>query len=542
MKHNDSNEFFTFEELPPMPYQPQVVVKFKDEVQLPDTGNIEEFLDRDEFWSKLKEQFPNIQISRLFKSVEPSQIRELVESAKANDPDYVPPNFSNYFIIDKVKDRNTAALAHALSDWVLVAEAYVVPKPAPPPLVNQILNFQNFLRPAKEGIHAEYAWSVAGGNGDNIRFIDMEKGWYLGHPALPAGINPIALPQTGNGGGDNREFQGHGTAVLGIVLGQDAGTNCQCPGGIPCKCTGIARNAISNWVSEFRSVHDVNPNKADAILAAIAFLNSFGDAEGSVLLLESQSNLDNGNPAAPDFIPSQGYAPVEVYTAEFDAIKLATASGIVVIEPAGNALGTTPGSYRNGIDLDTLIKRSVVPGTGQIIQKRILYRPDLSDPPNPDYQDSGAIVVGAGTWAIEHERKPNPPLATSVVTGVAGPIPAAAGPPTNYGRRVDCYAWGEYVRTTGSGGISISNGYTALFSGTSSAAAIIAGVALIVQGIARANHLGAHAKGTYTPAELRSILSNPLYGTASNNRVNDRIGVMPDLKKILDIRMGLPPH
>ncbi|MGH0599797.1 putative mucin/carbohydrate-binding domain-containing protein, partial [Bacillus mycoides] len=42
----------------------------------------------------------------------------------------------------------------------------------------------------------------------------------------------------------------------------------------------------------------------------------------------------------------------------------------------------------------------------------------------------------------------------------------------------------------------------------------------------------------YTPAELRNILSNPNTGTKSQEPWNDRIGVLPDLKSILD-NLGL---
>jgi hypothetical protein len=57
---------------------------------------------------------------------------------------------------------------------------------------------------------------------------------------------------------------------------------------------------------------------------------------------------------------------------------------------------------------------------------------------------------------------------------------------TNYGNRVDCYAWGENILTAGlhpkSSGMA--NNYLTLTSleGTSGAAAIIAGAAISLQG------------------------------------------------------------
>ncbi|TKH52527.1 collagenase, partial [Bacillus cereus] len=108
-----------------------------------------------------------------------------------------------------------------------------------------------------------------------------------------------------------------------------------------------------------------------------------------------------------------------------------------------------------------------------------------------------------------------------------------------YGSRIDVYGWGEYVDTLdtyqnqNSKGEKITdqkvtNRYTTNFRGTSSASPIIAGAAVLIQGIAKA-HLGK----AYTPEELRAILSNPNTGTKSNNPSSDRIGVLPDLKAIL---------
>ena len=63
------------------------------------------------------------------------------------------------------------------------------------------------------GVDAPAAWAV-GADGSGIRFIDIEQGWFHGHEDLPnlirvlAGIN---LPAS----------HGHGTAVLGTVIGQD---------------------------------------------------------------------------------------------------------------------------------------------------------------------------------------------------------------------------------------------------------------------------------------------------------------------------------
>ncbi len=73
------------------------------------------------------------------------------------------------------------------------------------------------------------------------------------------------------------------------------------------------------------------------------------------------------------------------------------------------------------------------------------------------------------------------------------------------------------------------DGYIPHFNGTSSASAIVAGVAIAVQSIAEAA-----GKKRLGPAQMRETLSHHANGTPSP----DRIGVMPDLKKIIKLLIG----
>lgn len=194
---------------------------------------------------------------------------------------------------------------------------------------------------------------------------------------------------------------------------------------------------------------------------------------GDVLLLEAQTSL-------------WGYVmvPVEIEPAVFDVIRLATALGIVVVEAAGNG----------GVDLDTVVN----PGGDQIFNRA-----------SPDFLDSGAIIVGAASSAAPHTR-----LAFSC-----------------HGSRIDCYGWGENVDTLSSDATNTATDlYTTAFSGTSSATPIVTGAALVVQGLSEAN-LGHRL----APWQLREILNDPANGTASQDPAVDRIGVMPNLKAIIDL-------
>jgi hypothetical protein len=103
---------------------------------------------------------------------------------------------------------------------------------------------------------------------------------------------------------------------------------------------------------------------------------------------------------------------------------------------------------------------------------------------------------------------------------------------SNYGPRVPCFALGENVLTTGDGYEDDSppalGNFTKRpqFGETSAAAAIVGGVAAVIQSAARRRW------GTFfSPSEMLSILKCPTLGTRC--RYDSEIGVMPNLKKIL---------
>jgi serine protease len=167
-----------------------------------------------------------------------------------------------------------------------------------------------------------------------------------------------------------------------------------------------------------------------------------------------------------------GLDPVESVPDVRLAIQLAVNGGIAVVEPAGDA----------GHDLAT------VAGIDPAI-------------------DSGAIVV-------------------------AGADPVTKTPfGSNFGTRVNCYAWGKDVYTAGGIGASpvipdpgqsAPNRYTKDYNASSSASAIVAGAAVVVQGTYKASSLGVRSA-----TQLRTLLhDHATVGSPS-------IGNMPDLRKLL---------
>lgn len=204
-----------------------------------------------------------------------------------------------------------------------------------------------------------------------------------------------------------------------------------------------------------------------------AAILSAGDAmsPGDVLLLEAQTHYG-----------TLRNLPVEVETAVFDAIRHVVDSGIVVVEAAGNG----------GNDLDAFRTTS---------NKQVLNR--RSD----DFRDSGAIMVGAASSSAPHSR-----LSFSC-----------------HGSRIDCYGWGQSIDTAGDGWRGTGTDlYTETFGGTSGASPMVAGAAVLLQSWRR------NRSHVYTPARMRALLSASSYNTASANPASDRIGVMPNLRAIIE--------
>ena len=320
---------------------------------------------------------------------------------------------------------------------------------------------QDYLDAAPEGIDARWAWTQSNGEGANVGFVDLEQGWFPAHEDYTSKAPALVY-------GDNRDGVGaykgdHGTAVLGEVIADDNAVG----------VVGIAPSVASvRLASHFDAATVTSGHVADAILAVLPTMNV-----GDVLLIEVQKS----------------FLPTETDDADFDAIRLASALGVVVVEAAGNG----------NDDLDAYTNVS-----GDFILNRS----------STDFRESGAIIVGACESALPHNRWTW----------------------SNYGSRVDCFAWGENVTSCGYGDLDAGSGdnstYTNTFQGTSSASPIISGAAIILQGMYEAN------TGTrLSPMQMRLLLSDPATGTAQGGGVAGNIGVMPDLNSIISNTLQIVP-
>jgi subtilisin family serine protease len=118
-----------------------------------------------------------------------------------------------------------------------------VPPPVTPSDDPRNVN-QRYLDFAPKGINARWTWTRADGTG--VGFVDMERGWMLNHEDLAAAnISLIS--------GLSQDFHGHGTAVLGEVVGVD-----NTLGGV-----GIAPNASARVVSQWRNASTYNTAEAN---------------------------------------------------------------------------------------------------------------------------------------------------------------------------------------------------------------------------------------------------------------------------------------
>jgi serine protease len=441
-----------------------IVVKLRDSERTPSfvEGWLRDFLRDD--WS---EEFAEVTADRLFWELEEGQLGSLSVRAGERDSDYKDsvPRLARYGLLSCPKPVVDALLKvlEGRVERVFLSNLAASSSPAVC-YPSDTASHQLHLFEAPLGVNAAYAGLSPGGKGAGLRFVDIEKdGWNLGHEDLiDAGVFLIS------GEPDRRGDLNHGTAVLGVVVAQDNGKG----------VLGIAHELGYVGSVSFREARG-GFNLANAIVRAASGLR-FGD----VLLIEVQAPGTRG----------RDWVPVETDPSVFDAVRFASALGVVVVEPAGNA----------GQGLDDLFA-----------------------------QDSGSILVGGGNFESSEWRRDGS---------------------SNWAGRVDCFSWASSILTTydhqtyklrrgGSnrawGGVLAIACHTQLhdtycdFSGTSGASAILAGVALAVQGMAQAK-----LKFRLSPWQLRLMLRDPANGTPSVDPSRDKIGVMPDLKKIVDV-LGL---
>lgn len=374
--------------------------------------------------------------------------------------------------IEVASAREGAALAARLAADPAVTTAFVAPHVEPavirtrradaaggscPIATPSYAPYQGYLGPAPAGIDAPAAWGRAGGRGAGVSFADIEGAWNLRHEDIPT----ERMEHVGGRTIRDRHWEAHGTAVVGVVAARDNDLG----------MIGIAPDVDRVLVS---SIGRIGP--AAAIARAQAAL-----APGDVLLIELHG-----------IGPRNRFIPMEYWDDVYDAIRLATDRGVIVIEAAGNG----------GEDLDHRTYRGVF---------------------DRAQRDSGAIMVGAGAPA-------RPGYADRSRLWFS-----------NYGARVDVQGWGYKVATFDYGDLQDCSAsgrkhdrtYTDEFAGTSSASPVVAGAAVALQGIYKA----AHGGDVLPPRDMRDLLrrtGTPQTDGPEGPAAAQPIGPRPDLARAVE--------
>jgi hypothetical protein len=396
------------------------------------------------------------------------------------------PHQELFFSVRSPSPAATRALLEKLAAEPRIESARVPPAPAPSPTASGTPDLspqQAYLGPYVQvpppnppplGIRP--FWDIPGGTGAGVTVLDIEYGWTLSHEDLPSVrlVGPTPDFPNGFSAAQARAETHHGTAALGIVAGQHNGFGID----------GIAPDAVVLVAGSWTRDSDSFPqNVANAIDRAAAAL-----AAGDVMLLEVQMPGPRWAGGTGQF----GLLPAEWDDMVYAAIRAATASGIIVVEAAGN------GSQ----DLDDP-----------------LYQGKF----DRATRDSGALIVS-------HV--------------VSAPPQPGVQPTTNFGRRIDLHFWdnpgpGTGYVTAGYGDLQDSADdradYTGAFTASSACSATIAGGIASLQGIAL-RLFGA----PLTVGEMGQVLARTGFPYGG---VSSVAGVRPDfdgaLRDLLSSRLGM---
>ncbi|KAL0490619.1 intracellular serine protease [Acrasis kona] len=313
------------------------------------------------------------------------------------------------------------------------------------------------------GFNVKAIHDLPGGKGENVKVIDVERGWTFDHEDLKESEGKVV-----HGTPVSYDDFHHGTAVTGIISGNENDFG----------ITGIAPKSKILGSCYTEEKEKTFPNVPLSILAAAKAVDP-----GDIMLIEIQASGPESKVIAMEYWPDN-----------FHALKVATESGVIVFEAAGNG----------DADFDSPVYSRGEKG----------FPEDWKNPFNRSLADSGAILVGAGSPGNSTQR-----LYFS-----------------NYGSAVDVQGWGDDVASIGYGDLYHGEGalyernryYTATFSGTSSATPCVSGCIAALQSWVKTGAVS--GKKLLTPADVRSLLRRT--GRAQEDP-EKRIGNRPDMVQLI---------
>lgn len=432
----------------PVTYEHRLIVKFKDNLLVradKQTGKIFTFAGGADISSvqELSRQH-NIKFSQLINL--PVDTLNYMQQRAAVVSGITQPDLAGMMIVHVVEKQNLQLIANALHNNDAVEFIYFQQLlPDAPcddilPVTPQYFPAMQIYHGPNPGLNMQAAWSMGSARGNGIKLADCEYGYVDTHEDL---CDIVLEPgQTVHPNVKSYGWDEHGTATLGEMISLDNGYG----------CTGLAPDTAAYFFPEWTVEEDFR--RVTAIANAIASVDT-----GDIVLLEMQTTGAGG-----------GYAPAEYDPAVWTVVKNGTDAGVIVVGAAGNG------------------------------------DQDLDSAPYNEYMsrgDSGAIIVGAGSPDIYHDK-----LYYST-----------------YGSRVNVQGWGFEVFTLGYGDYAQHGGdknqrYTAGFSGTSSASPFVTGCCLALQSLA-VEQIGRRL----TPLEMRDLLTT----TGIPQGTGGHIGPFPDM-------------
>lgn len=251
---------------------------------------------------------PIAAVEPLFRA-DTATLTALADSAQTRDAQ-AQPDLSQWYRLSVRPGQDIARAIDELNAMGIVEIAYPAPLPVRAPASPAYHANQYYKLPAaNSGIDAEYARTVAGGNGAGVRVLDIEYSWNANHEDLSKLRAPGAAI---NNGTPNDPFSdnAHGTAVMGQLIADNNGIG----------VTGLVDGATAHFTNAMNTQRGYDP--ANAILTAANALRA-----GDVILLEQQAAGPSG---------CSGYVPVEWVPSVYDAIVVAVNKGIHVVQAGGN--------------------------------------------------------------------------------------------------------------------------------------------------------------------------------------------------------------
>jgi len=360
--------------------------------------------------------------------------------------------------------------------------------PEPDGLPDDLSPLQGYLADAPAGIGAAAVWERPGGRGDGVWIVDVEADWRFSHEDLQHNAGGLIAGQPD---GSDLEGRNHGTNVMGMLAAvhNGRGVNGICPGA---SVRGVSYQPEDPWGTT-RAIK----------LAADAL------RPGDIMLLEMmRPGPRSPQPGDPGYkeTDQHGFLPVEYWPSDMTAIQYAVSQGVIVVEAAGNGYEHLDDDYYGG-------------------SGPLGFRDGRLNPFARLELDSGAILVGAGAPPSGKQGADRSRLDFS-----------------NWGSAIDAQGWGYEVTTTGgigSGADTLRPGpfedrwYTDRFSGTSSAAPMVAGALACVQGMLRAA-----GREPLTPQQARLGLRE----TGSEQAGPDEpIGTRPNIPELFRWALHAPP-